>query len=158
MSDATFADGSERALRLKAETAEDLLVLSSLLQDSILDAEDISWRPKQRRFSLLLNRFRWEDRDAAKTQKRPFERVRTLLHADSVLKVASRGIRPGEKDVVLSLLSVTFEPSDDLGGKVLLTFAGDGEIVLDVECLDVNLRDVSKPYLAVSGKEPDHRL
>jgi hypothetical protein len=34
--------------------------------------------------------------------------------------------------------------------------AGDGAIALAVETLDVALRDVTRPYLAPSGKVPAH--
>ena len=34
--------------------------------------------------------------------------------------------------------------------------AGDGAIGLDVETLDVTLKDVTRPYVAPSRKIPDH--
>jgi hypothetical protein len=37
----------------------------------------MKWDRKRRRFAVLLNRFRWEDREAA--ERRPPERVRALL-------------------------------------------------------------------------------
>ena len=37
-----------------------------------------------------------------------------------------------------------------------LTFAGDGAVAIDAECLSVDLRDVTRPYLAVSGDLPRH--
>jgi hypothetical protein len=40
-------------------------------------------------------------------------------------------------------------------GRVVLTLAGDGAIAAQAECLDVTLRDVTRPYLAPSGKAPD---
>jgi hypothetical protein len=39
---------------------------------------------------------------------------------------------------------------------VVLTLAGDGAIGVDVEALDVILRDVTRPYVAPSGKVPAH--
>ncbi|KKM80919.1 hypothetical protein LCGC14_1335040 [marine sediment metagenome] len=41
-------------------------------------------------------------------------------------------------------------------GRVILTLAGDGAIALDVEALEVTLRDVTRPYIAPSGKAPQH--
>ena len=58
--------------------------------------------------------------------------------------------------MVLSLLSVAFEPGEDGTGRVVLTLAGDGAIGVDVEALEVTLRDVTRPYRAVSGKIPEH--
>ena len=62
--------------------------------------------------------------------------------------------------ISLSLLSLAFEPAadpqSDPGGHVLLTLAGDGAIRVQVEALEVSLRDVTRPYLAPSGKTPQH--
>ncbi|EDZ47731.1 conserved hypothetical protein [Rhodobacterales bacterium Y4I] len=117
----------------------------------------MSWRASQRRFALLLNRFRWEDRDAAERRGRAYERVQSLLVVDNVLRVASQGVDRKDKDLVLSLLAVSFEPGEDGTGHVLLTLAGDGAIRLTVEALEVSLRDVTRPYRAPSGKAPDHK-
>ena len=68
MMDATFEDGGEKPLRLMAFDAADLEVISSLCQDAVFPATEMSWRPKERRFAVLLNRFRWEDSDAADRQ------------------------------------------------------------------------------------------
>ena len=152
--DATFEEGSERPLNLGALEPEDLAVISALVQDAVFPADEMSWRPGARRFALLLNRFRWEDRGR---ERHGPERVRSLLVIDNVLRVASQGVRRGEKDVVLSLLEVSFEAGEDGAGHMLLTLAGDGAIRLEVEALEVTLKDVTRPYKAPSGKVPDHR-
>jgi len=41
-------------------------------------------------------------------------------------------------------------------GRVELTLAGDGVIAVDVEALELLLRDVTRPYVAPSGKVPGH--
>ncbi|UWQ41035.1 DUF2948 family protein [Leisingera aquaemixtae] len=157
MADASFEDGREVPLNLGALEEEDLKVISSLIQDAVFPATEMSWRASQRRFALLLNRFRWEDRDAAERRGRAYERVQSLLVVDNVLRVASQGVDRKDKDLVLSLLAVSFEPGEDGTGHVLLTLAGDGAIRLAVEALEVSLRDVTRPYRAPSGKAPDHK-
>ncbi|QDI77902.1 DUF2948 family protein [Leisingera aquaemixtae] len=157
MADASFEDGREVPLNLGALEEEDLKVISSLIQDAVFPATEMSWRASQRRFALLLNRFRWEDRDAAERRGRAYERVQSLLVVDNVLRVASQGVDRKDKDLVLSLLAVSFEPGEDGTGHVLLTLAGDGAIRLSVEALEVSLRDVTRPYRAPSGKAPDHK-
>lgn len=154
--DARFEEGAEAPLRLSALDGEDLQVISTLVQDSVLPVTEMTWDRPRRRFALLLNRFRWEDRDAAERAGRPPERVQSVLSISDVQTVATQGVDRSEADMVLSLLSVTFEPDTDGQGHVLLTLAGDGAIRLGVECLDVALRDVTKPYGAVSGKAPQH--
>ncbi len=156
MSDASFEDGREVPLNLGAEDADDLQVISTLSQDAVFPATEMTWRPSERRFALLLNRFRWEDKDAATRRGRAFERVQSVLVFGSVLSVASQGIDRSDKDMILSLLSVDFEPGEDGAGQVLLTLAGDGAIRLTVETLDATLKDVTRPYQAPSGHAPHH--
>ncbi|VCU62034.1 FIG01073079: hypothetical protein [Tritonibacter mobilis] len=156
MSDASFEDGRERPLNLGAYEAEDLEVISSLVQDAVFPVTEMSWRASARRFAILLNRFRWEDRVAAERRGRAYERVQSVLVAENVLSVASQGIDRTDKDMILSVLSVTFEPGEDGAGHLLLTLAGDGAIRLSVEALEVTLKDVTRPYRAPSKHMPQH--
>lgn len=154
--DARFEDGAERALRLRAEGPDDLAVISALVQDAVVQAGDIAWMPRRHRFTLLVNRFRWEDAGHAARQGRPFERVRAILTFESVLAARTSGVDPRDRELVLSLLSVVFRPRDDGGGEVRLLLAGDGELALDVECLDASLTDVTRPYEAQAAAPPRH--
>ncbi|MCG7630603.1 DUF2948 family protein [Epibacterium sp. MM17-32] len=156
MSDARFEDGRERPLNLGAYEAEDLEVISSLVQDAVFPVTEMGWRASARRFAILLNRFRWEDRVAAERRGRAYERVQSVLVAENVLNVASQGIDRTDKDMILSVLSVTFEPGEDSAGHLLLTLAGDGAIRLSVEALEVTLKDVTRPYRAPSKHMPQH--
>lgn len=152
--DARFEDGAERPLNLGALDESDLTVISALAQDAVFPATEMLWRPTERRFALLLNRFRWEDEGRA---RHGAERVQSVLVVEGVTAVASQGIDPKDRDTILSLLAVTFVPdAEPPGGHVLLTLAGDGAIRLKVEALDLRLRDVTKPYRAPSGQAPVH--
>ena len=42
--DASFEDGAEKALRLKAEDSEDLAIVTALLQDAVLPANEMRWQ------------------------------------------------------------------------------------------------------------------
>lgn len=156
MTDARFEDGAERPLRLKAETPEDIPVLSALVQDAVFTGADLRWWRKGRRLDLLLNRFRWEDVPAAERARRPWERVRSVLSVQDALAVASQGVAKGDADTVLSLLSLGFEPGEDGTGTLVLVLAGDGAFRVAVECVNIALTDVTRPYRAPSGKRPDH--
>ena len=156
MTDARFEDGAEAPLYLGARDADDLAVISTLVQDAVFPITEVAWRRGKHQFALLLNRFRWEDREAADRAARGYERVRSVLLVSDVLAVRTQGIDPGDRDMVLSLLALTFEPGADGGGQVILTLAGDGAIALEVEALDVTLRDVTRPYLAPSHRAPEH--
>ncbi len=154
--DARFEDGAEKPLRLQAMDSDDLKVISALVQDAVFPITEISWRHKERRFAMLLNRFRWEDVDAARKYHRPVERVQSVLAFSDVQNVVTQGIDRSDKELILSLLTLSFTPGEDGTGRVEITLAGDGAIALDVETLDVVLQDVTRPYQAPSRKVPQH--
>ncbi len=138
--DARFEDGREAPLNLGALDAGDLEVISTLVQDAVFPITEMRWRKAERRFALLLNRFRWED----------------VLMFSNVQRVSSQGVNKGDADTILSLLQIEFTETDAPSGDVLLTLAGDGVIRLTVEALDVTLKDVTRPYVAPSRKLPEH--
>ena len=156
MSDAKFEDCGDRPLRLKALDSDDLAVMSSLTQDAVFPASEMRWDRKARRFALLLNRFRWEDAPNAKIGKRSVERVQAVLSIEDVMSVKSQGVQAGDADTIMSLLSVSFEPSTDGMGRVLMTLSGDGAIAIEVEALEIMLADVTRPYIAPSKSVPQH--
>ncbi len=154
--DARFEDGRETPLRLKALDAEDLAVMAAIAQDAVFPAAEMRWDRKTRRFAILLNRFRWEDAPNAEARKRSYERVQAVLAFEDVMKVQSQGVDKSDPDMVFSLLDMAFTPGEDGTGRVELTLAGDGVIALEVEALEVILRDVTRPYVAPSNKAPSH--
>lgn len=156
MTDARFEDGDEAPLRLIAAEADDLPVMAALVQDAVFPITEMRFDAKARRFALLLNRFRWEDRVAAEAAKRPYERVRSLLVVEDVLRLRSTGIDRSDKNTILSLLTLTFAPGADGTGTLTLTLAGDGAIAIEVEAVNLRLDDVTRPYVAPSGRMPDH--
>jgi hypothetical protein len=156
--DARFEDAEEQPLRLKAQDAEDLKIVSALLQDAVLPMKETSWQPDLSRFGMLVNRFRWEDKSSAEIGKRAYERVQTMLVIDSVQNVSSMGIDHSDPEQIISILAVNFEAAVDCAGKLVFTLAGDGALALDVECITVTVTDVTKPYVAVSKSAPSHKL
>ena len=140
-----------------ARDADDLSIISALIQDAVLTGADLKWERPKRRFACLINRFRWEDREAAEAAKRPYERVRALLVIEDAGAVRSQGIDRGDPETVLSILSLTWEPGSDGTGAVTLILAGDGAVRVEVEALEVTLHDVTRPYLAPSRRKPEHR-
>ena len=153
--DARFADAEPAPLALLAEDEQDLRILSSLLQDAVLPASEMSYDPRGRSLALLLNRFRWEDAERAAAEGRDFERVRSVLLIRDVMRVLSDGIGRAA-DTVLELLAIRWQAGTDGTGRLLLEFAGDGTLAVEVECINLDLRDVTRPYRAVAGKAPSH--
>ena len=151
MNDAHFEDGLEKPLLLIAFDKEDLQVLSAMTQDAVLPVAQMAWHGSKRRFALLLNRFRWEARGASQV-----ERVQSVLSFEDVKAVQTQGFDRTDPDLILSLLSITFTPATDGTGACLLTLAGDGAIRLEVEALEVGLRDVTRPYASPANRAPSH--
>ena len=149
--DASFTDRYE-PLRLAARDPKDLAVLSALLQDAIVRVGDMAYLSEQKRFAMVLNRYRWEEKSLS-------ERVRAGSHFDGVLSAKIRGFDPKIAEHPLSILEVRFEPSIDdaegLAGLIRIVFAGEAEVALEVEAVDGALADMGKPWRAV-GK-PIHR-
>ncbi len=151
--DARFEDGREAPLNLGALDLDDLAVIASLVQDAVFPASEMRWNRKTARFALLLNRVRWEDHGKG---RHVAERVQSVLIFSTVRGVSSQGVPQGDADTILSLLDISFEQTDAPSGTLTLTLAGDGAIRLDVEVLEVTLKDVTRPYAAPSKKLPSH--
>ncbi|QFQ87292.1 DUF2948 family protein [Paracoccus kondratievae] len=156
MADARFTDADPAPLALLASDVEDLTVISALAQDAVLPVTEIAFDGRHRQLALLLNRFRWEDAEQARREGRPYERVRAVLLISDVLKVQSDGIDRKDKDLILELLTMSWQAGEDGAGRLLLEFAGDGTLAVEAECLNVELRDVTQPYVAPSRRAPQH--
>ena len=137
-------------LRLLAEDADDLHIISAALQDAILRPVDIVWEPAARRVTLKLSRFCWECGGT---------RVMAAMQFGDVIAVKSRRLPRGPEHA-LELLAMDFEPGEAPGGRVTLMFAGGGDLRIDVECLDAVLTDLSERWPARvapthNGDEPE---
>ncbi|NKX43966.1 DUF2948 family protein [Roseicyclus persicicus] len=151
--DARFEDArGEGPVALRALDGDDVKVISTLVQDAIFPIGEMRWDRRRRRFALLVNRFRWEDRVPGRAP----ERVQAVLAIEDALRVSTQGLDRGDRDLVLSLLALDWAPGEDGTGTITLLLAGDGAIAVEVEALEVTLRDVTKPYAAPSGKTPSH--
>ena len=125
-------------LRLLAEDADDLHIISAALQDAILRPVDIAWEPQARRVTLALSRFCWECGGT---------RVMAAMQFGDVIAVKSRRLPRGPEHA-LELLAMDFEPGEAPGGRVIMMFAGGGDLRIDVECLDAVLTDLSERWPA----------
>ena len=134
------------ALKLLAQDADDLSVVSAALQDAVAKMGEIVFDPNKRMLTVAFNRYRWEAKRG--------ERVRSGLQVGGVLAVSSRNLRRGARDAVVELLSMGFESTDAPAGVIHFTFAGGGDLRAEVECLDVILADVSAPWPA--KRKPAH--
>ena len=122
-------------LKLAAKDTEDLKVISAHMQDALVRLADIRYLAKSRQFAFVANRFAWEEQPKS-------ERRRSGLHFEHVLNVKQHGIVTQAQDAVLSLLAITFEPGPEPSGIVVLAFSANCTIKLNVEYLDLQLKDL----------------
>jgi len=142
-----------KPLRLLAQDADDLSVLSAALQDAVAKIGDIRWDAQGRTLTIACNRFRWET--GGKKGAKGAERVRSALQFGDVAGVQARNLRRDAKGAVVSLMSIAFEPAEEApAGVVTLTFSGGGDMRVSVDCLDVALADVSDPW--ATPRTPGH--
>ncbi|MFC5371415.1 DUF2948 family protein [Brevundimonas faecalis] len=133
-------------LRLLAEDAVDLQIISAALQDAIMRPVDIRWEKEARRLTIVLSRFCWECGGT---------RVMAAMQFGDVEAVKSRRL-PRLPESALELLALDFEPTEAPGGRVVLMFAGGGDLRIDVECLDAVLTDLSDRWPArMAPTHPD---
>ncbi len=140
-------------LRLIALDGDDIEVVSAHLQDAIIKAADIHWRPSERRVVVGLNRFDWP---SAIGPEADFRRRRAALRFERVQACQCRNLDAVVKDQVLNLLAVEFLSTDQPGGIVTLTFSGGAALRLEVECLEAELADLGPSW--VTECCPEHAL
>lgn len=131
-------------LKLLALDDEDLQVVSAHMQDAVFKCEDLQYWPSQKQFAIAANRFAWEETE---TGAKPLERRRSALVFKQVKGVKSTGFDRKRGDVVLSLLALTFDSDGDgPEGAIELVLAGGGSILLDVDCIEVQLADTGAAW------------
>ena len=140
-------------LKLLALNDDDLKVLSAHLQDSVILVRDMIFLKKSRTFLMMVNRFMWEDIELGIFREN--KRIRCAVKFENVLEVKSRNISQKKKDKILELLSIDSEVKNNKK-ELLITFAGNNEIILIVEEINILLDDVGLPWKV--KHVPKHQL
>lgn len=123
-----------KPLKLRAEDAQDLEVVSAMLQDALTSLAEMSFDRRARRFVAMLNRYARERGEGV--------RARSALKLEGVLAARTSGIDQEDRRGLLPLLALTADPAGEGGFRLTLAFGGGGAIRLETECLDVALSDV----------------
>lgn len=131
-------------LKLMAMDDADVAIMSACLQDAVFKVADMSFDSKSGVFTLQANRFVWEAGEKSKSKDNDWERRRTVLAIKRASAVRSRGFDRAKTDEVLSLLAIRFLPGQESpAGTIELVLAGGGSIAIEVECIEIQLGDVS---------------
>ena len=158
-----------KPLKLRVKDADDLTVLSSLLQDALLPVQDMTFLQKERRFVMVLNRFCWErapeaitfdedEEDEESQEDASFaevgtgtvdERVNCGLTFDNVSVARFRNLDLEDRGGILELLAI-----EQKGERLLLRFADEAEIELVTTRISGHLEDLGEPW--PTTRRPDH--
>ena len=142
---AADAPADERLLLL-AQDADEVPLLSGLMQGAIVARTDLAYDRRARRLVLLATRYRWEA--VGRT------RIRTALRIQSVTAVQRRGWTDANADDpgpgLLELLAFAL---DD--GVLTVTFAAGKALRVAIECVDLVLEDVSGPWRVANAPVHD---
>lgn len=143
MDDANLPD---TRLLLLAQEADEVPLISALVQDAILRPADVAYDRRARRLVLLLDRYRWEANNRT--------RVRSALRIESVTRVQRRGWTDfGAHDPGITILELlAFIVEDDV---LTIAFAAGPTLRVSTECVDIILEDLSPPWRAT--RKPEHR-
>ena len=125
-------------LKLIAQDDEQLTIISSLAQDSIIKSNEMGYDKKTKRFALLMNRYRHEEENPS--------RIRTAIHFDYVDSVKSVGIDKETNDDILVLQAIRFEVKSKPSGSIFLEFSNNKSITFHVESIEAFLTDMGEPW------------
>jgi Protein of unknown function (DUF2948) len=141
-----MAPDDSPALKLRAEDADDLAILSACLQDALVAIRDLGYFAAEQRFIFIANRFRWESGLRPLPGEEGHQRVLCAVTFSAVAGVSYRGFRRVDEDRILSLLAIR-STSDGTGGEaILLEFAGAAAIRLDVARILCRAKDLGEPW------------
>ena len=141
----------ERTLKLRAEDADDLAVISACVQDALISVRDLTYERVEHRFTLVVNRFRWEGKPDGADGGAAYERTHAAIIFSEVASVSYRGFRRTEEDRILSLLTIR---AGDKAGTIDLEFSGGATVRLKVGTIRVRVADIGEPW--PTAWQPDH--
>jgi hypothetical protein len=130
-------------LKLRAEDADDLAVVSACLQDAVIAIRETTFLPGERRFVFVANRFRWEDseKDRPVEGAAIYERVHCGVYFDAVTAVRQQGLVQKRKGQIVSLLAIEHGE-----GTIDLHFSAGIVIRLEVEKILCHVHDLDEPW------------
>lgn len=130
-------------LRMRAEDAEDLAVISACLQDAVLLVREMTYLPGERRFVMVFNRFRWEQEEGERSDegKPVYERVHCGICFENVTAVRHLGLDQRNMGQIVSLLQIKAD-----GKRIDLIFSGGAAVRLEVDKLLCHLQDLDEPW------------
>lgn len=136
--------GGFRRLKLCARDAEDLLMISALLQDALVPIDHFHWQQQQARCVAFVFRLLKEKVPENGDPAFQAERVKTALVFEHVQAVVTQGIdKHKHRGLVFNLLAVEAKEN-----RVDILFGGGGIFRLSVSDLACFMEDLGEPWPA----------
>ena len=145
----------ENTLKLRAVAAEDVEIISALLQDGLVAASDLHHDKDAASFVMVINRFCWEQTDDTDSETQP-NRCLCGLKVAHVKQVSQRGLSSGVNQFY-NLLSITYEETKEiekLVNRLTFTFSDGYNIRLTVDELALIMQDIAVPHPGLA--RPQH--
>ena len=145
----------ENKLKLRAVAAEDVEIMSALLQDGLVAARDLHYQKDEASFVMVINRFCWEQADDTESQTQP-NRCLCGLKVAHVRRVSQRGLSAGVNQFY-NLLSISYQESKknkNASNRLTFTFSDGYGIRLTVDELALIVQDIAAPHPGLA--RPQH--
>ena len=145
-------------LKLRCEDKEDVVVLSSLLQDALVPLAELAWLPAEKCFVFVASRFIWSEcvdvtLPVGEAGIECYSRRNFGVTVEGVTAVKSRGIDIADKSRILELLAVSAAAKKGAAA-VELVFAGGAGIRIECARIAVHGQDVGEPWPTM--RRPHH--
>lgn len=135
-----MTNAPSQPLRLQAKDAEDIQVISAILQDAIIPLCDITYRQEEKSFILVAQRLRKET--VAANPDTPCERICSAIDLRGAESVQSHNMDLAQAaGQMLELLMMQLE-----GNILTLLFAGDSRIRVQLGHWSLRLQDFGEPW------------
>ena len=132
-------------MNLNAIDTDELKIISTILQDGLIEVNDIKYLPSIRSFFLMITRFMWEEKIVNKVD----QRIKAVLSFEDVLSVYSKNIDQLNKNKTLELVTFNYYPNNSKNIEIELLFKNDAIIKLETEIIRCKLEAVSYTHLTL---------
>ncbi len=137
-------------LKIKASDVIDLKVISALVQDALVPVSNFHYDQAEKAFTILLNRFCWEDSPEILNHQKIYGRILCGLYFKNVDKVQQIAFDRKKTDQDYNLLAVDIDKEDE----IQLIFSGACRVKLTVSRLCCHLTDLEDMRYTIT--KPDH--
>ena len=136
-------------MNLNAIDTDELKIISTILQDGLIEVNDIKYLPSIRSFFLMITRFMWEEKIVNKVD----QRIKAVLSFEDVLSVYSKNIDQLNKNKTLELVTFNYYPNNSKNIEIELLFKNDAIIKLETEIIRCKLEDQGEPCNIEKNRE-----